>query len=745
MNNLTLEVFRGIGTVEPLVFYKYKLIGKGKIENTYKTVRNAQNKMSFNNKFKAAFSKDETIYTLENFEVIPNLDDVHIEFNGKEVLPLKGNNKIYSEVVEFYINNNLRNVKFNNKYQKYRATNTKEITGNVILDKDMNEKYKSSIKGFQLKRKFVISPKVNDDGKVTLFLDLSAVFDYNKTIYEMIKLGMDVVGEEVINTWSNRKQKGKIKKISELTISEPCKFGQSLIDYYISSNQASRVGKFTDEEKNTNVIVVQVGKIEIDYIPHALKPIITREYITKNDQAFSKEIEGLIKINMKYRYEILKRFVEDIGTIKELNNLKFENRYIDNIESLGYSQGKLNDPVLIGGKGVLKDKIHVFKSGFYKTPSEEMKFGVIYPKGYLNDSKSAMRAIYDFCTEGKYQDKDNIYINNKLMNIKFSPKDCVFEEYELDDITEYKRAANKLKNNNSIKFVIAIIPAIDESEIENPYNPFKRVCAELNLPSQMISLKTAKKFSASIGNSELYFLHNISLGILGKIGGVPWVIKDMPGEVDCFVGLDVGTREKGIHYPACSVLFDKYGKLINYYKPTIPQSGEIIKTEVLQEIFDKVLLSYEEQNGYYPQNIVIHRDGFSREDLDWYNKYFGKKNIEFSIIEVRKNFATRLANNFNNHISNPSKGSFILKDNEAIVVTTDIKDNIAAPKPIKIEKTYGNIDMETVVKQIYALTQIHVGSAKSLRLPITTGYADKICKAIEYIPSGIVDNRLFFL
>lgn len=745
MNNLTLEVFRGIGTVEPLVFYKYKLIGKGKIENTYKTVRNAQNKMSFNNKFKAAFSKDETIYTLENFEVIPNLDDVHIEFNGKEVLPLKGNNKIYSEVVEFYINNNLRNVKFNNKYQKYRATNTKEITGNVILDKDMNEKYKSSIKGFQLKRKFVISPKVNDDGKVTLFLDLSAVFDYNKTIYEMIKLGMDVVGEEVINTWSNRKQKGKIKKISELTISEPCKFGQSLIDYYISSNQASRVGKFTDEEKNTNVIVVQVGKIEIDYIPHALKPIITREYITKNDQAFSKEIEGLIKINMKYRYEILKRFVEDIGTIKELNNLKFENRYIDNIESLGYSQGKLNDPVLIGGKGVLKDKIHVFKSGFYKAPSEEMKFGVIYPKGYLNDSKSAMRAIYDFCTEGKYQDKDNIYINNKLMNIKFSPKDCVFEEYELDDITEYKRAANKLKNNNSIKFVIAIIPAIDESEIENPYNPFKRVCAELNLPSQMISLKTAKKFSASIGNSELYFLHNISLGILGKIGGVPWVIKDMPGEVDCFVGLDVGTREKGIHYPACSVLFDKYGKLINYYKPTIPQSGEIIKTEVLQEIFDKVLLSYEEQNGYYPQNIVIHRDGFSREDLDWYNKYFGKKNIGFSIIEVRKNFATRLANNFNNHISNPSKGSFILKDNEAIVVTTDIKDNIAAPKPIKIEKTYGNIDMETVVKQIYALTQIHVGSAKSLRLPITTGYADKICKAIEYIPSGIVDNRLFFL
>lgn len=83
---------------------------------------------------------------------------------------------------------------------------------------------------------------------------------------------------------------------------------------------------------------------------------------------------------MNYRYEILKRFVSDIGTIKELNNLRFEKIYMDNIESLGYEQGQLKDPVLIGGKGILKDKIHVFKSGFYKSPNDEIKFGVIYPR-----------------------------------------------------------------------------------------------------------------------------------------------------------------------------------------------------------------------------------------------------------------------------------------------------------------------------------------------------------------------------
>ncbi|MBY6951043.1 hypothetical protein [Clostridium botulinum] len=53
--------------------------------------------------------------------------------------------------------------------------------------------------------------------------------------------------------------------------------------------------------------------------------------------------------------------------------------------------------------------------------------------------------------------------------------------------------------------------------------------------------------------------------------------------------------------------------------------------------------------------------------------------------------------------------------------------------------------MLTLISQIYALTQIHVGSPKSLRLPIATGYVDKICKAIEFIPQGVLDNKLLLL
>lgn len=243
----------------------------------------------------------------------------------------------------------------------------------------------------------------------------------------------------------------------------------------------------------------------------------------------------------------------------------------------------------------------------------------------------------------------------------------------------------------------------------------------------------------------MYYLHNIALGILGKIGGVPWAIDNMKGNVDCFIGLYVGTRKKGIHHPACSVFFDKHGELINYYKPIIPQSGEIIENEILQEVFDNVLNSYEEKYGELPKNIVIHRDGFSRENLNWYEEYFGKYNINFNIIEIKKNTSIKLASINGNIVNNPAKGQYVVNGNKAFVVTTDIKENLGSPKPLKIEKTYGSLDMITILNQIYALSQIHIGSTKSMRLPITTGYADKICKAIEFIPQGKLSDKLFFL
>ena len=119
---------------------------------------------------------------------------------------------------------------------------------------------------------------------------------------------------------------------------------------------------------------------------------------------------------------------------------------------------------------------------------------------------------------------NNKFIANNLMNILFDPKNCIFEKYKSGDIREYKKVAERVKGYDKVEFVIAIVPDLNEDNEENPYNPFKKVWAENNIPSQMISVKTAKILKDSKNNTGLYYLHNIVLGILGKIGGIPWAI-----------------------------------------------------------------------------------------------------------------------------------------------------------------------------------------------------------------------------
>ena len=91
------------------------------------------------------------------------------------------------------------------------------------------------------------------------------------------------------------------------------------------------------------------------------------------------------------------------------------------------------------------------------------------------------------------------------------------------------------------------------------------------------------------------------------------------------------------------------------------------------------------------------------------------------------------------------EGAMQLRCSALNLVTTLMAHKKGSPNPLLIEKSCGNISMVNAVTQILYLTQLHVGSTNKLRLPITTGYADKICKNLDYVPTGQVEDKLFFL
>ena len=99
----------------------------------------------------------------------------------------------------------------------------------------------------------------------------------------------------------------------------------------------------------------------------------------------------------------------------------------------------------------------------------------------------------------------------------------------------------------------------------------------------------------------------------------------------------------------------------------------------------------------------------------------------------------------NNCVNNPLCGDALVNENEAFIVTTDIKDGKSSPRPLHIKKQVGNLSMDIILQQILSLSCMHFGATKKSRLPVTTFYADKICKNIDFVPEGKFGNRLFFL
>lgn len=747
MNNekIKLEVFESNQVVQERSFYIYDLVSSNLMDNPFKVIRSVCRKLCNYNSSIGVFENGKQIISTEEITNLPDDMDFSIKYVGYQSLDVINNKNVYEGYIRFLIREKLKDILIMDKYHKYSVKS--DITSSWFqTDKGIYKTYNSRDNCVRLARNYGIRVEIRDDEKAYLWLNTKSMFISKITIMDLLSKNMNVCGLEVKNEWSNYRQSGVLTEVCDFTVTDPLAFYSNLKNYYIEKRkEAYLVENLPDDTRVVKIKLNGGSNAEVFYYPQALKPIITREYIANYDPEFSLQVENVVKRNMYERLQCDKEFINDIGDLEKLGGLSFERECCEP-KKLGYNWAFVNMPDLVCGDNrtiSCGKEYQVFNRGFYEKPHKKLKIGYLYPRGERELCAQVANDIYLFATKGNVHDKRDHSIKEGLLNIQAEP--VITHEYDIGNITDYKRAALTLQNQEQIDIVIALIP--DGINEESPYNPFKRIWSELNIPSQMVSMKTARVFARDAkyqGDKAKYYLYNIVLGILGKTGGLPWIVKDMPGNVDCFVGLDVATIDKGVHYPACSVVFDKYGRFIGFFKPRMAQRGEKINTEILQDIFDQVILSYEKNYGNKPKNIVIHRDGFSNEDSGWYEHYFKAQGIEYSIIEVRKNAGAKIIQE-NDSDMNPVIGSCVFNNKKAYLVSTMMKNRKGSPNPLIIEKNCGDVQMRDAIIQVLYLAQLHVGSTQKPRLPVTTGYADKICKNLDYVPTGQVENKLFFL
>lgn len=512
---------------------------------------------------------------------------------------------------------------------------------------------------------------------------------------------------------------------------------KSLIEYHREKNYISQ-SLLNSLDLSTPALEVryyQSGKppFKAKHIPHLLKKVYDRRDI--DSRSFEQQL-----------WPIDKKVEKAKETIKFINkNNKF---FLDcqNKESLIVSFGnelrlpanlqKFNSPKLnFGNKVIVSYPTAALKGGHLWQKPEEVKTVILAPPSWEDRVRQYIAPL---------KEEFGRFGINLRRNLQF---------YNPVEELEIIQTCHNLINCD---FVIAFVPESEHPEYVRQVNPYKRIKSQLiarNIPSQMINYDTLQK-----GWNE-HIAYNLILGINAKLGYLNWKLTDLPGTAQAFVGLDIG-RKNNRSVGASAFVLDAQGELIGWSTQDLVANQETFDTEALRNFLLDLISLYQIEYQQPLKHLVIHRDGKLQNseyqvlvELKEYLKPAGLEQLD--VVEVIKTGTCRAIKlTEQGNCQNPDKGyAWNYCDQEAIILTTGeweakVNRSNSSPRPLRIRRRLGETDLMVLAEQIYWLSEMQVGSTQTIRLPITTYYADR---AAEWVLEGLLpsqirrDKRLWFL
>jgi argonaute-like protein implicated in RNA metabolism and viral defense len=218
------------------------------------------------------------------------------------------------------------------------------------------------------------------------------------------------------------------------------------------------------------------------------------------------------------------------------------------------------------------------------------------------------------------------------------------------------------------------------------------------------------------------------LGILGKLGHVPYILKEPLAYTDYIIGLDVThkrkERSRGVLSQGVAARYYGHTGILDSYKLfNEPMEGETFPRSFLERILPA--------SKFKNQRILIHRDGkfrgHEKEDLyQWANQI----NAQIMCVEVTKRGFPRLYEKYPYAVVNCPKGVVMqLSDHEATAISSYIRD-FAVAQPLYIT-TDDHLSLQNAVDSVFRMTVMHYGSLIPPKIPVTIHDADKIGKLLS--------------
>jgi hypothetical protein len=256
-----------------------------------------------------------------------------------------------------------------------------------------------------------------------------------------------------------------------------------------------------------------------------------------------------------------------------------------------------------------------------------------------------------------------------------------------------------------------------------------------------------------LSSMETDIAWNIATSVYYKIGGLPWKLGSIRKEV-CYIGLvfKVDERQKNSRFACCAAqMFLDSGDGMVFKGAIGPWYNEETKEYHLTKdaAFDLLtiaLKSFQKSNlGNIPKEIFIHgKTQYNNEEWNGFCEAVEDLDVSLVGVTIKDEKIFKLYRNKNFPIL---RGSYYIVDSSNAFLWSKgfiprlqqpLGMEIPNPLSIRIIRGKGNVDIETVCRDILALTKLNYNSCKFCDgIPVTLKFANVIG---DILTAGVIDN-----
>lgn len=476
--------------------------------------------------------------------------------------------------------------------------------------------------------------------------------------------------------------------------------------------------------------------------------------------------------------------------IRSFLNLQFERNFSENKYKKYYDL--IHEFYESRLKGVIiSDCIKIYESGFYKPHEDKIKqtsqdsnlllFGnnqknfipyigmkeygptQILPSDKLikfififhEDDKEFANKVYSYFKKG-YKSFPGL---ESFAKIKFEIDTTNSIRFKNNNpLEEIKSALQITQFDNNITYAALYISRIkkdtDDEDEDEVYYKLKELLLHYSITSQVI-------FKDNINNPSFnYFLPNISIALLAKLGGVPWRLY-RPIKSDLIVGIgadrSMTAKDRFIGNAFC---FQNDGKFRGF------NAFEKNDTNALANSIREAITQYVAENKEAERLVIHYYKKMNREEEEPIQKLLDHLNLSLPYVIVTINDTLSkdyvlFDNSFDGKM--PQSGTFIkTKWNEYILCNNTRYSKRTGtrlegfPLPIKIKFKSSNYEtindisiIRELIDQVYQFSRMYWKSVRQRNMPVTIEYSELVAKMMSHFENKELEpfarNSLWFL